>query len=426
MHAIDAGETVHFERISKTLEMRTLKKWAHTIYLAEGGQRGLVAKDLNGNDLSWHNGDVVCDDAFVYPWSSIPANGTLNNGRYTFAYQGSTVSWVPTTGDYKIVISTHAFGDTDVGNDEQEIDVSVVDWTDIVVDLSWDNTPVKEVETGGGTKNFKLSVSTDGSTSWSARNVTLQLEVVGVVDSAMEIQGGSDILGTTTHSEFGNYGMAETFRHEEDDTNFTNDSRYVIDFEDEYEWFGYVIPDTTGDSGEYSVSVSLVSYVVYGQQPGCEQTILGNITGNNSSEIEDQTFMHFCEIVYETDSNAATSEDIIEGQIQTFHDIGITSLEINQGYDLDENNIPQTEALMAGIIEGPLNPVWSSVQATVVHLGSELSSTYDWEVEFEIENTITGQVTTQTANECMYNPGEDYNHMLLGDDMGAGSASPVH
>ena len=78
-------------------------------------------------------------------------------------------------------------------------------------------------------------------TSWSARNVTLQLEVVGVVDSAMEIQGGSDILGTTTHSEFGNYGMAETFRHEEDDTNFTNDSRYVIDFEDEYEWFGYVI-----------------------------------------------------------------------------------------------------------------------------------------------------------------------------------------
>ena len=78
---------------------------------------------------------------------------------------------------------------------------------------------------------------------------------------------------------------------------------------------------------------------------------------------------------------------------------------------------------MAGIIEGPLNPVWSSVQATVVHLGSELSSTYDWEVEFEIENTITGQVTTQTANECMYNPGEDYNHMLLGDDMGAGSTS---
>ena len=68
-------------------------------------------------------------------------------------------------------------------------------------------------------------------------------------------------------------------------------------------WICY--PDTTGDSGEYSVSVSLVSYVVYGQQPGCEQTILGNITGNNSSEIEDQTFMHFCEIVYETDSNAA-------------------------------------------------------------------------------------------------------------------------
>ena len=33
----------------------------------------MIAKDAAGNDLSWYNGDVVCDDTFVCPWSPLAA-----------------------------------------------------------------------------------------------------------------------------------------------------------------------------------------------------------------------------------------------------------------------------------------------------------------------------------------------------------------
>ena len=426
-HTIDAGESVQFEMYIENAGDADITEMgiSLTVYLEEGGMRGLVAKDVNGDDLSWNNGDVVCDDSFVCPWATIAPNSTLNYGRYTFSYQGSPVTWTPTTGDYIIVITTHADGDTDIGNDEMERKVSVVDWTDIIVDLEWDSG--KEVETGGGAKDFKLTVSTGGSTSWSARNVTLDLNVLGTVESATDTQQGNDILGTTQVSNLGTYKIAETFRHQEDDDNVTNESRYVIEFGESFEWFGTVMPDSAGDSGEYSVSVNLVSYVVYDQQTECEEEVIGNASGNaTGGDLEDITYIHFCEVEYNTDADAATSEDVIEGQIQTFHDIGITELFINQGYEVDENNMPVTEATMPGMTEGPLNPVWSSIQASVAHLGSELSSVYDWEVTFVVENTLTGQVTTQTANDCMWNPGDDYLHMKLGqaeEDMGAPTAS---
>ena len=426
MHAIDAGESVTFEMYIHNVGDTDIEDMGVSveIYLAEGGSRGEIAKDANGRDLSWHNNDVVCGDSFVCPWSSVAAdNGTLNNGRYIFAYQGTTINWIPVTGNYKVVIKTHAIGDVDFVNDEMEIDVSVVDWTDIIVDLSWDNDPVKEFETGAGTKDFKLTVSTGGSLEWSARNITLEFVVDGKISTATEIQGGSDMMGTTTHATFGTYGLTETFS-DENRTNVQEDNRYYIDFGTEYEWFGSIEPDTSGDSGPYSISVSLVSYVVYGQQEGCEVNNSGGSGPSQGGVIGDgEVEINFCEIAYGADTTrAVSSEDTIEGYIGNYHDIGITELVINQGYGLDENNLPNTEATITGIVEGPLNPVLSSVQAEVAHLGSDETTIYDWEVEFEIENTITGQVTVQTANECEYNPGEDYEHMKLGQGMSAGEA----
>ena len=282
-----------------------------TIYLEEGGERGLIAKDSNGNDLAWDNGDVVCDDAFVCPWSTIASNETLNYGRYTFAYQGTTVTWTPTTGNYIIVIAIHALGDVDIGNDEMERRVSVVDWTDIIVDLEWDSN--KEVETGAGQKDFTLSVSTAGSTAWSARNITLQLDVTGTIDSAKDIQSNSDLLGTTTQNQIGTYGTAETFRHEDDDNNVTNESRYVIDFEDSFEWYGYVIPDTAGGSGAYSVEVTLLLWYTTNNQTVKKQFWV-TPQEMRLEEISKTSHTSTCEVEYYADSDAATSEDIIEGQ----------------------------------------------------------------------------------------------------------------
>ena len=81
--------------------------------------------------------------------------------------------------------------------------------------------------------------------------------------------------------------------------------------------------------------------------------------------------------------------------------------------------------LLPGLTQGPLNPAWSSVQASVRHMGSDLMVTYDWEVTFEIENTVTGVTETQVADSCTNGQGPDYNHMLLGDDMGQGGAAEM-
>ena len=188
LHTLRAGEDVHFEMYIENVGDASIDEMGVTltVYLSENGARGNIAKDLAGNDLSWVNGDVVCDDANVCPWSSLAGSELLDYGRYTMAYQGAPVTWVPETGDYLIVVEANAIGDTEPGNDENEIPVSVVDWTDIIVDLSWDTG--KEIEGGPGDKAFTLKVTTGGSSEWSARNVTLELDIQGTLSSATLVQ----------------------------------------------------------------------------------------------------------------------------------------------------------------------------------------------------------------------------------------------
>ena len=421
IHTLRAGDTVDFEVYIENVGDADIEEMgvSLTVYLAENGERGMIAKDSAGNDLSWYNGDVVCDDSFVCPWSSLAAGTPLDYGKYTYSYQGSPVTWAPVTGDYVIVVETNALGDSDAGNDYAENLVSVVDWTDVIVDLAWDSG--KEIEGGAGDKAFTLTVETGGSSSWSARSITVELNVQGTLSSAVD-NNGNDIMGTTTVAEFGTYGMTETFRHETDSNNTTSDNRYVIDFQNQSEWFGVVSPDTSGDSGDYSISVNVVSYVVYGQLPDCEETTSGNSSSQQGGETDEMTYVHFCEVTFYQDGDAATSEDMIEGKVQTFHDIGVSTLVINQGYTVDENGNAMTEPTLPGITQGPLNPAWSSVQASVRHMGSDLMVTYDWEVTFDITNTATGVTDTRVADNCTFGQGPPYTHMLLGDDMGQGGA----
>ena len=201
IHTLQAGDTVDFEVYIENVGDADIEEMgvSLTVYLAENGVRGMIAKDSAGNDLSWYNGDVVCDDSFVCPWSSLAAGSPLDYGKYTYAYQGSPVTWTPTTGDYVIVVETNAVGDADAGNDYAENLVSVVDWTDVIVDLAWDSG--KETEGGAGDKAFTLTVETGGSSSWSARSITVQLDIQGTLSSAVD-NNGNDIMGITTATEF--------------------------------------------------------------------------------------------------------------------------------------------------------------------------------------------------------------------------------
>mgnify|MGYP003321802348 FL=1 len=134
MHELNAGDEVDFEAFIQNIGDTAITEMGITltIYLAEGGNRGMVALDANGNELSWTNGDVVCDDSFVCPWSPLDADTSLDYGKYTMMYQGSPVTWIPMIGDYEVVFEVNAIDDSDIGND-QTIGhyVSVVDWTDV-------------------------------------------------------------------------------------------------------------------------------------------------------------------------------------------------------------------------------------------------------------------------------------------------------
>ena len=418
-NTLKSGDDVHFEAfISNAGDVAIAEMGVSvTVYLDEGGARGNVALDASGNELSWTNGDVVCDDTFVCPWSTLEAGANLDSGKYTLMYQGSPVTWTPTTGDYWVVVEAMAEGDNDPGNDYEEIRVSVVEWTDVVLDLAWDSG--KETEGGSGDKSFTLTVSTDGSTEWSARDITVALVVSGTLTEALDT-AGNDLMGTTQHSAFGTQGVVETFRHETEANNTTTASRYEMSLGDSDILQGHVTPDTSGDSGDYSIEVSLVSYTIYGQLPDCmEETT--RTDPNGTGEETPMTYSHFCEVVQSQDDVASTSEDMIEGTVQTFHDIGVTNLMINQGYAVDEDNNPMGTPTMPGITEGPLNPAWGSVQATVRHMGSDLGTTYDWKVTFNVENTVTGVTHTEDADSCTGGSGEDYVHMRLGDDPMAGA-----
>tara|TARA_B100001996_G_scaffold380334_2_gene367592 strand:+ start:5250 stop:8402 length:3153 start_codon:yes stop_codon:yes gene_type:complete len=422
-NSIKAGEDVEFEVFVQNAGDASIEEMALTVtvYLSENGNRGNVAMDANGNQLSWRNGDVVCDDVQVCPWAELAAGDLLDNGKYAMTYQGAQITWTPAVGDYIVVVEAEALGDSDPANDYQEHLVSVTDWTDIILDLSWDSG--KDVESGSTQKSFTLTATTGGSSDWSARNITVALDVQGTLsqtlndNSGSDCNGGSmDILGVTTlpGTCFGTEGSVETFRHETDANNTTSASRVYMNFGDNSSWNGAVTPDASGDSGDYSISVSLVSYVVYGQQPECEEMVEELLNGTNMTV--EVSRLHFCEVSKEQDDDASTSEDEITGMIETYHDIGITGFVINQGYQLDMDGEPEGVPSMPGLMSGPLNPGWGSVQATVQHRGSDLAVFYDWEVSFTIENTISGISETRSADSCMGGSGEDYVHAHLGLD----------
>ena len=416
-----AGDEVNFETFISNAgdEAITEMGISVTVYLSEGGARGMIAKDAAGNDLSWNNGDVVCDDSFVCPWSSLDIGANLANGKYTMTYLGAVVAWTPTTGDYVVVVETNAIGDSEPGNDYSENYVSVVDWTDIIVDLEW--TSGKEIEGGSGQKTFDLTVSTGGSSSWSARSIVIEMDVIGALDSATDSAGVDIMMVDNMLTDFGTGGSTETFRHQDDINNTTSAMRYVLDFEDEATWQGYVTPSTQVDTGDYSIEVTLASYVLYGQLPDCMEEVTTRGTGPNGTD-ETRTYMHYCEVTSYADDVASTSDDIIEGKVQNFHDIGVTNLAVNQGYTVDENGAAMGAPTMPGMTTGPLNPAWSSVQASVRHLGNNMMETYDWEVNFEIENTVTGVTHTETADSCTFGFGEIYTHLELGEDPMGGTA----
>ena len=139
-----------------------------TVYLSDdSGNPGMIAKDAPGNDLQWSNEQVICANANFCAFTSLAAGATLDNGKHnmqsgrTASTAGNDFTWIPDRGQYVVQFLIDSPDDVDVGNDAQEVYVSVVDWYDIELDLAWDSGV--EIETGTGVKQWSLTLTTNVS-----------------------------------------------------------------------------------------------------------------------------------------------------------------------------------------------------------------------------------------------------------------------
>ena len=407
-----------------------------TIYLADG----TIATDGSGNDLTWTDA-VICDDAQSCPVQTLAGGAYLNGGSYSVRDgTGADISWLAPLGAYTIAIELDVMsGDDDITNDEFTVDITVVNWYDIGVDLDW-SPSVSQAE-GAGPHDFSLTVSTDGSEEWSARSVTIDLMITGAaLDTAVDADS-NDITGTTTH-EAGSAQTVEVFFNESapcDDPgpdNITgtaddgpcdarngNGSRLVIDYQDSWTYTGTVTPDANANGG-YQVEAVLVNYTLYGAAAECQETGdvsidpgPDNISGNEDDIRESRTFNNICEVDVETDDNNSNNEDKITGFIGSYHNIGLSTLVVAQGYDSTGNG----EATSMRGDQDEIDVGFSRIHAMVEHRGSTGTGPYDWEVTFEVIDVYDNNnvVATYTADECPDGVAPPYSHLELGEGLTA-------
>jgi len=415
-----------------------------TIYLADGtvatdpgpdGQLGTA----DDSTLSWTDA-VICDDAASCPYDNLESGDWLGGGSYNVRdSSGAAIAWSAMLGEYTIAVEVDVLsGDDDEANDMSTVDFTVVNWYDLGVELSWDDG---EDPTTSGVHDFTMSVVSDGSEEWSARNVSVDLIVSGAPLTSAET-GGNSILGTSEHIA-GTSQVVEVFFNVSADCldpgpdNITgtaddgpcdprngNGTRTVVDFGVAWTLAGSVDVDGNAD-GSYTVEAILKSYTIFGAAAECTETWEEeSLDPNNNTIRETKTSNNMCEVDVETDDNNSNNEDDISGYIGSFHDIGVSSVIVAQGYD----SMGQGDATSIAT-DGDIGVGFSKLHATVEHRGSAGTGPYDWEVDFTVTDLSDDSTTTYTADECLTGVAPSYQHGMLGDSMGgqpAGYACVEH
>jgi len=389
--------------------------YAVTIYSNDGnGNAGAIILDAQGNELSWENGNVICDDILACPVSSLAAGAILGGGKTTLKTEsGNNIQWTPVAGFYVVEVVVNAIGDVDPGNDVQQIIVNVVDWVDIAVDLSWDGQD-SDLMTGSSEEAFTLTVTANGSAAngFNPRDVSVFLKLRGDITSAQSTTGddlwnpsGENYLIAGNSSQ-----MVETFRHGEDPNNVTNDTRTVLNYQSTWTYEGSVKPNGNVTEGSYSLEASLIDYVDYDSFESCWETSSSNGSENETTET---ILYHMCEETLSSDDYPNSNTDAITGAISNYHDIRVTTITVLQGYDSNGGGEP-TFSVSDGQ-SSDLNVGMSRIQAQVEHRGSDESTVYDWNLTFTItkEGESSSQVSTVDSCEGVE---PAYTHAGLGND----------
>ena len=389
------------------------------VWIADGnGNPMMLAKDASGADLEFDNPDVICDDASVCEGQSLAAGAVLKGGKTAIQYGGGDATWTPAAGIYVIQIETYSDQDVDPGNDVQQVYVEVVDYLDIEIDIEWDDGSV--VATGEGSKAFTVSVMLNGSSDFITHNLTMELDVKGDVSQATA-NDGTDLLsaslGSLVHSvNVGTDQVVLVYQNESDPTDNITEIRTIMSDNINngvWTYSGSVLPDTSGTDAAYSVDVAIGGYSLYGQFESCIETVVVNETDAEGNDVQtEETYANFCEESFTKDDITNNNADEVNGALTTFHDIRISMLTVNQGYNSDGTGIA-TFTVGAGE-PGDLSVGTSYVDASVEHRGSSATELYDWNVSFTITNTDTSEVISVLANECLQGVEPSYNYALLG------------
>ena len=133
-----AGVAVNFRAYIKNSGDAALEDLQYhvAVYNSQNGNRGDIAQDNNGNDLQWTNGQVICMVGCAQ--QSLAAGAFLNGGETTLVdSSGNAFEWMPNVGNYFVVVSVTSAEQGDPGNDEVSIAVSVKEYYDVIVDLTW-------------------------------------------------------------------------------------------------------------------------------------------------------------------------------------------------------------------------------------------------------------------------------------------------
>ena len=390
----------------------TNMQYTVTVYNSVNGQREDVATDGSGASLSWANDKAVCSNSCQ---NAVVAPGDyIDNGESTLkTTAGTVIEWVPLAGDYivEVRLTSQVLGDP--GNDELSIAVSVKDYHDIQVEMTWLDSNGNEVTgaiDGTNPVDFKLSVGLAGSlTNMNLRNVSMAVSV-----SAGTVASSNNFLAVV--------GDDKTVPVSEDDAgSVTTATRTIIGAEGAINSTGSIVGENTytftpPTDGDYSISAVIESYDVYDTLECvspvvyCERTIAG---------------------VDAEDEFNGNNFDSIYGSAETVHDLTLidfyimTDTQNNQeGEEEGGQGLEDSYGFLGGEITTPLSTGTYWMFADVLHTSSSSTPIYDWNVTFTVTQQLEeGNVVTDlVATECAK---ADYTHMLMGESTDKTDAEPL-
>ena len=387
-NTLKAGEATKIEGFIKNLGSSDIPELATTVsvYMADdSGNPSLLAKDAAGNDLQWQNMDVICGSAFLCEFTSLAGDSLLGGGKYQLnRYAGVPILWTPVAGNYILQVEVDTPGDIDSTNDVSEIFVLVQDQYDVQLDLTWDSG--EEFEIGSGAMEWTLEVTTTGTQSFDPFDVQIQMMTFGEVSSASDSDGNSiDDVGSaiymagTPQSVTVYSDMSTTPPTDSIETRSVIVSSWILQ--------GELVPNSNLENSSFGIIASLVEFKHYKQWGDCV-----NPNGNGSIALIDS-----CERIQYQSDNLTSDVATIDGYSDYFNDARISKMSIYQGFNVDGTG--QARSMVSADEGGILDVGISYAYVQVDYQGSEVDSSIDWLVNFQISGP-SGQQFNTDATTC--------------------------